>query len=193
MRITIGRALLAPAMIATLVACSSPTVVDETAQEEANKQVVLDFYEALNDADDAGAMAQRIPQIAETYLHPDYTQRAGAFVNLPGEGSDRDKLVQMFQSMPPMPTNAGAPAPRPTTISVMSEGDLVMLLTKREATDPASGQPSETFIFNMFRVEDGQLIEHWDTSQQGGPPPGAPPGAGGPPEAGPPGPPAGSQ
>ena len=181
MRTSFVRLLLAPVMIAALAACSSPAAQDDVTQADVNKQVVLDFYDALNDADEAGAMAQRIPEIAETYLHPDYTQRAGAFVNLPGEGSDRDKLVQMFQSMPPRPTDTGAPAPRPTTISIMAEDDLVMLLTRREGTDPASGQPSETFIFNMFRVEDGKLIEHWDTSPPRGGPPGSPPGSASPP------------
>lgn len=171
MRIVFCRIAMVAAM---LLAWSSPAAAQDSALEEANKQLVLDFYDALNDADEAGAMADRIASIAETYLHPAYTQRAGMFRGLPGEGSDRDKLVGLFRSLPPMP---GPPAPRPDTVSIMAEDDLVMLLTRRERTDPATGQTSETFIFNMFRVEDGKLIEHWDTSPAGGPPPGPPPGA----------------
>jgi predicted SnoaL-like aldol condensation-catalyzing enzyme len=45
----------------------------------------------------------------------------------------------------------------PITVSVMAEGDRVMLLTQRVAP---SGKI--VFLFNMFRVQGGKLAEHWD-------------------------------
>lgn len=185
MRKSLGKFMLAAAILPALVACATPVAAEDSQQEQANKQLVLAFYDALGDADADGAMADRIAGIAQTYLHPDYTQRAGMFVGLPGEGRDRDKLIALFRSLP----RSGTPMPRATTVSIMAERDLVMLLTKRERTDPATGQVSDAFTFNMFRVRDGQLIEHWDGSPAGGPPPG---GAMGPPPGGAMGPPPGS-
>lgn len=164
-------------------AIGSPALAHETPEELANEQVVLDFYAALNEGDATGTTKERIADIAEKYLSPDYTQHSEQLKNLPGEGSDRDKLIRMFQSMPAMPGPAPSP---PTTVAIMSEGDLVMMLTSREMTNPATGKTSTSYIFNMFRVKDGKLTEHWDGSSGGGA--GGPPsGAGGPPGGMPPG------
>ena len=155
------------------LAVASPAEAHQTSAEAANKKVVLDFYRALNAADAAGAMKMRIQTIAEKYIGPDYLQHSEAFANLPGPGTSRDKLIRMFQSMPPMKA-----ALAPKTVAVMAQGDLVMLLTTRAMPDRVTGQPKQTYIFNMFRVKNGRLIEHWDVSP-------SPPGAGGPPVPGP--------
>jgi len=87
----------------------------------------------------------------------------------------------MFQSRPAGPP-AGATDTLPQrTDAVMAEGDRVMLLTSREQPDPATGALKRSYVFNMFRVKDGKLMEHWDVMPPGvGPPPGGPAGPGGP-------------
>jgi predicted SnoaL-like aldol condensation-catalyzing enzyme len=163
------RALFAlVAMLGGLLAAGTPAVAHMTATETGNQKVVLDFYAALNAADAAGEMKQRIQSIAETYLDPDYVQHSAMFGGLPGAGSARDKLVRMFQNRPPMP-----PLGAPTTVAVMAQGDRVMLLTSREMPDPTTGQANQVYIFNMFRLKNGRLVEHWDITP-------APPGPGGP-------------
>jgi predicted SnoaL-like aldol condensation-catalyzing enzyme len=161
-------------VLAAGLAMFSPAMAENTPTEAANKKTVLDFYAALNDADATNSMTQRIPAIAEKYLSPEYKQHT---VSLPGPGTDREKLIKMFQSRPPVPANA----PRQRTDAVMAEGDRVMLLTSRDQPDPATGQVKPSYIFNMFRVKDGKLVEHWDVSPgMGPPPPGGPGGPGAP-------------
>jgi len=143
--------------MAALLGAAAPALADNTATETANKQVVLHFYQALNAADVAGAMAERIRGIAEKYLATDYVQHSAAFADLPGPGTARDKLIRMFQTRPAM-----KPLPPATTLAVMAEGDRVMMLTARAMPDPATGRDKEAYIFNMFRLRKGLLAEHWD-------------------------------
>lgn len=144
-------------MAAAAVAIFSPAMAHDTPLEAANKKVVLGFYAALDEADATGTIKQKIKAIAEKYLSPGYLQHSEAFANLPGPGTARDRLVRMFQGMP-----ARKPSPPPRTVSVMAEGDKVMLLTSRQMTDPGTGKPRESYIFNMFLVRNGKLAEHWD-------------------------------
>jgi predicted SnoaL-like aldol condensation-catalyzing enzyme len=87
-----------------------------------------------------------------------------------------------------MPARANAPPMAPQKVeAIMAEGDLVMFLTSRTPSAPGA-EPS--YVFNMFRVKDGKLVDHWDVSPgAGGPPPtaggGVPSGPGGPPPGAP--------
>lgn len=163
------------AAAAVVFAIATPAVAHSTPQEAANKKVVLDFYAALNAADAAGTTPQQADSIIKKYLGPTYYQHSEMFRNMPGPGTDRDKLIRMFQSMP-----AGTgPRSVQKTDAVMAEGDLVMLLTSRDTPDPATGKAKTAYVFNMFRVKNGQLIEHWDISPAMGGAPGG--GAGAPP------------
>lgn len=145
--------------VAATFAVASATAAENNPVEKANKQVVLDFYAALNQADATNTMKERIAGIAETYLSPAYVQHSETFAGLPGAGADRERLVSRLQNAPSRGPN---PAPAPKTVSIMAEGDRVMLLTSRDRTDPATGAVKTSYIFNMFRVKDGKLVEHWD-------------------------------
>jgi predicted SnoaL-like aldol condensation-catalyzing enzyme len=37
--------------------------------------------------------------------------------------------------------------------------------------DPVTGAVKPSYIFNMFTVKDGKLVEHWDVSAGMAPPP----------------------
>jgi predicted SnoaL-like aldol condensation-catalyzing enzyme len=154
------------------LAMSSIAAAENTPTEAANKKIVLGFYAALNEADATNSIKQSIPGIAEKYLSPDYKQHT---LMLPGPGTDREKLIRMFQSRPASPPAGAAATPPQRTDAVMAEGDRVMLLTSREQRDPATGELKRAYVFNMFRVKDGKLVEHWDVMPAGvGPPPGGP-------------------
>jgi predicted SnoaL-like aldol condensation-catalyzing enzyme len=171
--------------IAAICFAAAAPAAQLTKMEEANKQVVLDFYAALNKADDTGSMKQSAQGIGEKYLSPNYTQHSPAWKNMPGTGTHREKLIRMFQSQPARPVNTPPMGPQKLE-SIMADGDLVMMLLSRTRTDPATGKAGDpNYIFNMFRVRDGKLTDHWDVSPGAGgvpaPGAGAPPGAGGPP------------
>lgn len=154
-------------VLAAGLAVASAAAAANTPTESANKKTVLAFYAALNEADATNSMKERITGIVEKYISPLYKQHT---MILPGPGTDREKLIRMFQSRPA----AATAMPRQRTDAVMAEGDRVMLLTSREQRDPDTGELQLSYIFNMFRVQDGKLVEHWDVSPARPPPPSSP-------------------
>lgn len=130
--------------------CISHTALaaQNTAKEKANIQLVQDFYAALDAALAKGNMKEAIVGIAEKYIAPNYTQHAFDGKN------GRDAFIRMAQSSSPPAAPAGAPPPMlpAKLVALMADGDLVI-----QVTDHGTGP-----IWNMFRIENGQLAEHWD-------------------------------
>jgi predicted SnoaL-like aldol condensation-catalyzing enzyme len=59
----------------------------------------------------------------------------------------------------------GGPQPIPDgvtgLVAIQAEGDYVTLSLVREYTD-AAGQKYTSTWFDMFRIQDGKIAEHWD-------------------------------
>ena len=87
--------------------------------------------------------------------------------------SGRDPVVKFF-------TSFRKPTPCPdkmktAIVAVVAEGDLVMVATPREMTDPRD--PSKKYTttwFDMWRFKGGKADEHWDCQVIAPPPPAAP-------------------
>ena len=154
MRMSAGAlALLASSLMQTAFAA------EYTKQEKANMQLVQEFYAALDAADANGNMGEAIVGIAEKYIAPDYQQHAF------GGQNGRDNFIKMFQAMNKPPAGA-PPAMEPAKIvAVMADGDRVVRITSR----------GPMMIWNMFRVQNGKLAEHWDAGMTPPPAAGAPP------------------
>ncbi len=128
------------------------SVAADSPEEAANKQLVLDYYRDLETAATAGKFSE-LPGIDAKYRDPGYIQHsvtAGRAPAAPATGAT-----------PPGPNTAMPRMGAPKLLSIMAEGDKVIQVTSRTIPD-RDGKPRETIIFNMFRVKNGKLIEHWD-------------------------------
>ena len=160
-----------------------------TPQEEANIKLVRDFYNSLEAPRVEGAARGNISD----YIAADYIQHST--VNGPGGPGAQRRGVGAPPSAggppgaggspsaggPPgagaPPRGAGPPRMGPSTLlAITAAGDKVIQVTSRTITD-STGKVNDTIIFNMFRVKDGKLAEHWDVSPGMGPPPSGAPGA----------------
>jgi predicted SnoaL-like aldol condensation-catalyzing enzyme len=133
------------ACMLTLIAAPLVGIAAETPQEAANKQLVLDFYHDIEVTAAAGKPGE-MAKVDAKYLDPGYIQHS-----VHGQGA-------------PGMQGGGHPLPKmgPTSLlAIMAEGDKVIQVTSRTIAD-SEGKPVETIIFNLFRVKDGKLIEHWD-------------------------------
>ena len=128
-------ALFAGLAIASAAAGSS-------AQEEANKKVVVEFYEkALNDKDF---------EAAARHFGPHYIQH-----NPNAEdGIDGFKKFIAFR-------RDKFPNARSTIKRVLADGDMVILHVHSVREPGERG----TAIVDIFRLENGKIVEHWDVVQ----------------------------
>ncbi len=110
-----------------------------------NKRLVFDFWREVLEAHDV----ERAPE----YLSASYIQHN------PNVATGRAAFMDFFGRLPKRPV-------KPTIdnlVSIVAEGDLVVLAFRRELPDLAEeGQTYTTTWFDMFRIENGKIAEHWD-------------------------------
>ena len=138
---------LLAAMACLLAVTAVPTTghAANTPEEAANKQLVLDFYRDIQvtvTKGDPGGWAK----LDASYLDPHYIQHSVNGQGAPGRQQPAGPPPKMGPSK---------------LLAIMADGDQVIQVTSRDITGP-DGKTNNTVIFNLFRVKNGKLIEHWD-------------------------------
>ncbi len=120
----------------------------ETAAEQANKALVVKMWNTCFDAQDTACVA--------SYLAPDYIQHN------PNVASGREAFVAYFSKFWHGPLK-GADLKLTKFDAVLADGDLVQLVQMRPKPEPGDATKTyPSFWFDLFRVKDGKLVEHWD-------------------------------
>jgi predicted SnoaL-like aldol condensation-catalyzing enzyme len=113
----------------------------------ANKKLVFDMYRTIVNA---GHYDQ-----AEKFFTREYIQHN------PNVKSGRDELVEYIRKtrpVRPIPDTIGFPV-----ISIMAEGDMVLVASVEYNDDPGKpGTKYTTTHFDLYRIENGLIAEHWD-------------------------------
>jgi predicted SnoaL-like aldol condensation-catalyzing enzyme len=177
------RALIMIGAFAAAMAVAAPAVAQSnnyTAQEQQNLMVVQGFWNNV--------FMARNPERAREYLADNYLEHNPAVPGSPNGGIKAFvDFLNMFRARAggAAPGGGRGPAGLPQSDVVLTtvDGDVVTMLRRQPAQDVATGERYEAFGFEMFRVRDGKIVEHWDAARRI-PPGGLPPG-GGPAPAGP--------
>ena len=147
-----GAALLHAAAFAQ----APPTWVDDQAsllrspdpKLAANKKVVFDMWRAIIQGGHT--------ELAAQYFTPGYIQHN------PNVVSGRDAMVAyMKQTRPVRPVEPTIHFP---VVDIVAEGDMVVVATVSYLPDPTD--PKKKYAgthFDMFRLENGKIAEHWDS------------------------------
>ena len=113
----------------------------------ANKKLVYDFWREVLEA--------RHLDLAEKYMRTDYMQHnPNAETGIAGFKAYFSRLGG------PLPIE---PKIKREVISIVAQGDLVVLSFVQDNKD-SKGQPYKTTWFDMFRIQDGKIAEHWDSA-----------------------------
>ncbi|NHZ78720.1 hypothetical protein F2P44_05430 [Massilia sp. CCM 8695] len=117
----------------------------------ANKRLVYDFWREVLEG---GHL-----ELADKYLADSYIQHNPT---VPGGREGFVTFFSKFSKAKPI-----AAAIKTPLVTIMAEDDLVMLGFVREYPDPAAaGQTYTTTWFDMFRIRDGKIVEHWDPARK---------------------------
>jgi predicted SnoaL-like aldol condensation-catalyzing enzyme len=129
-----------------------------SAQEQANLKLVSDWWREVLQAGHV--------DLAEKYQAEDYIQHN------PGISTGRAAFVSIFGRRPAREIK---PALDPAPVIQFAKGDYVVFVWEREAKDPMDA--SKTYKYNFFdlvRVQNGKVQEHWDSVFKNPPAAGAP-------------------
>lgn len=109
---------------------------------EENKALVMRFFNEF--------MTDHNIEVLDELLGPNYTQHN------PGLGDGKAELIRFFQDFWKI-----YPTPRYTLKRMIAEGDLVALHYHFQPDPNEKGGA----IVDIFKVENGKLVEHWDVYQ----------------------------
>ncbi len=144
------KVLLATVLILSIPTLSSVQAADPQStvrvksQAEQNKNIVVDFYQGVFQKHEVKAYSDRY--IGNQYIqhNPHVPDGKAPFVNY---------FTQYFKENP----NA-----KSTIKRVVADGDLVWLHVHSTQNSPDLG----TAVVDIFRVENGKIVEHWDVQQE---------------------------
>jgi predicted SnoaL-like aldol condensation-catalyzing enzyme len=114
----------------------------------ANKKIAYDFFRIVL----RGLQLDQAPN----FMHEDYMQHN------PNADTGLKGFLEYFQRL-------GGPRPVPSElpglVAIQAEGDYVTLSFVREYDHPTkAGEKYTTTWFDMFRITNGKIAEHWDSA-----------------------------
>ena len=153
------RMVLLGGMIASALVGPAPGLAETPAQMDANKKVVLEFYRNVWEPQRLDAM--------KDYYDPDIIEHN------PNVKSGISGFAEtMGRRWVPKPIEARLKAP---PAMVLADGDTVTLVFRRPRPDPADpARTYDTYWFDLFRLKNGKVVEHWDAATRPAASPGAP-------------------
>lgn len=118
---------------------------------EKNKKLVYDMWREFLEG---GHM-----EVADKYFDENYMQHN------PNAATGRKAVVDFFSKF--TKPQAIADTIKSSVVAIIAEGDLVMLSFVREMPDPVDKSKKYTTTwFDLFRIENGKIAEHWDCAEK---------------------------
>lgn len=127
-------------------------MTDQQSLEDRNAEIVTQMWK--------GVIYEGSRDAVFKYIHADYIQHN---VNMP---SGRDHVLHLVEMIRNLPEGFVPPA-RKELLRAVAQGDYVVTIWEQEQPDPH--RPGETYIghaFDMYRLEDGMIMEHWDDTRK---------------------------
>ena len=129
---------------AFLLFATAPRAFADEALTTRNKAIVTDFYTAV--------LIGRNVDAAPRFLSAEYLQHSGDMAS--GRKAFMDVFRANFAQKPPGDYKR-------EILRVVGDNDIVIIFNRQSGTD-AKGKHHLVLQFDMFRVQNGVIVEHWD-------------------------------
>ena len=139
---TFKSTLMALAIATVPASAMSQDAARDLAAEEANRKLVVTFYDQFFNAHETEEAAK---VVAEDYIQHN-----------PGVPDGKEPFVSFFTGY-----FAENPESQARIVRSATDGDLVWLHVQSTNGDADPGEA----VVDIFRVEDGMIVEHWDVIQ----------------------------
>ncbi|HHX83378.1 MAG TPA: SnoaL-like domain-containing protein [Pseudomonadaceae bacterium] len=116
----------------------------------ANKRLAFDLWRHIPEAGRE--------EMAELYIDEIYIQHN------PNAATGREGFKEYFSLRPDSSIDTWLEDP---LVASVAEGDLVVQVLQEERPHPDTGETYYVAWIDMFRIQDGLVIEHWDTASKG--------------------------
>jgi predicted SnoaL-like aldol condensation-catalyzing enzyme len=130
--------------VGVLLLAMAPAAFADEALTARNKAIVTDFYTAV--------LIGRNVDAAPRFLSPEYLQHSGDMPS--GRKAFMDLFRTKFARKPPSDYKR-------EILRVVGDNDIVIIFNRQSGTDD-TGKHHLVLQFDMFRVANGVIVEHWD-------------------------------
>jgi predicted SnoaL-like aldol condensation-catalyzing enzyme len=135
------------AWAAVVAVASLPALAAPTAAEAKNQQLVMNWYREV--------VFFGHTELASKYMASSYIEHD------PNVGADLSSFVKHY---------GGSPKPIQAKllkgpVVAFAKGDYVTLVWERDDKDPKSSTPYKYNFYDIVRVKDGKIQEHWNSAR----------------------------
>jgi predicted SnoaL-like aldol condensation-catalyzing enzyme len=123
---------------------TAPSTFANEALTARNKAIVTDFYTTV--------LIGRKVDAAPRFLSPEYLQHSGDMPS--GRKAFMDVFRANFARKPPLDYKR-------EILRVVGDNDIVIIFNRQSGTDD-KGKHHLVLQFDMFRIQNGMIAEHWD-------------------------------
>lgn len=138
-------ALLGAAAMLLAAACVPISAQTNAAQADKNQKMVLNWY---HDVVVLGHVSEASRYMADDYVEHD-----------PRISGGRAGFVRYYE-------NASARPAEAKEITAFAQGDYVVIVWQRADKDPKTSTPYTYATFELVRLKNGKIAEHWDNAKK---------------------------
>jgi predicted SnoaL-like aldol condensation-catalyzing enzyme len=128
--------------------CGHLVAQNSSAQEQKNQELVMNWWREV--------VTFGHVDLAPKYMADDYVEHSAT------KQSGRAGFIKYVSRTPAKPIQSKLPSPPAKSFA---KGDYVVMVWEHSDKDPKTSTPYKYFTYDVVRVKNGKIQEHWDNAR----------------------------